>query len=220
MNRSRIVLAALLVAGLVAGSAQAASLAVNGTAALGGTSNGLEVDTDVSPTVGAYVISLEPDGEDHFLVRFRLKVPTSFSMPQTGGGNYFRIMNFRRAINPAVVLVVFLKRSVGNGNYRINLWYRSDAAGFLNGGEFFFAQSTNQPDKLIEIEYTQGTGSGNGELNAKVNDAVQTGYPKTNLDNDDMPIDEVYMGFIYNAGDAATASLSGSYYMDEYESYR
>jgi hypothetical protein len=218
MNRRpmRFLIAAMLVAGPSAAFAVANSLAVDHTAALNGTSFGLHVTVNDHTASGVYVVSDEPNNESHFLVRFWLKPGPDLSLPQTANANYFRILNFRRVTGPNVDLVVFLKRSVSNGNYRINVWYRADSGAFANAGEFFLTLASGPVAQQIEIEYTKSDGSNNGQIIARKGGVVQ--FTKSGLVNAQMPVDEVFFGYIQNSGDAA--NVHGSFYLDEYESYR
>ena len=110
-----------------------------------------------------------------------------------------------------------IKRAVGTGNYRINAWIKNDAGAFQNAGEFFLTGGASPQPQLIEFEYTQGDGSGNGRLIARKGGAQQFDTLAT-LDNDTWPLGMVRLGFVQNAQDLAVAN--GPIAIDEFESYR
>ena len=210
---------AVLLALVAMPASAASSLAVNNAAALNGTNFGLQVNVDNGAgSNDAYVLSDHPVDESHILFRFWIKPMPGFSLSQTANSNFIRIgYGIKDSGAQGVRLVIFLKRSVANGNYRINVWTRNDANVFQNAGEFFLTGSAAPVAQQIEFEYTKGTGSNNGQLIARKGGVVQ--FTTTNIDNDLSPIGKVRMGFIYSPTDT-TAIATGPVAFDEYESYR
>jgi hypothetical protein len=210
---------AMLLALAALPASAASSLAVNSTAAMNSTNFGLQVNVDNSGAGNsAYVESDHPVDEDHILFRFWIRPMPGFSLSQTPNSNFIRIAyGVKDSGTQGVRLVVFLKKSVANGNYRINVWTRNDANVFQNAGEFFLTSGVTPTAQQIEFEYTQGTGSNNGQLIARKGGVVQ--FTTNNIDNDASPIGKVRLGFIYSPTDT-TAVASGPIAYDEYESYR
>lgn len=217
LKRLVVVAAVLAVVGALPAVALS-TLAVNASAALNSTSFGLQVNVDSPSADSAFVTSDHPSDETHYLMRMRFKPGPGFTMTQTANANYIRIAQLRRDVGTSnVCMVVFLKRSVANGNYRINVWYRKDTTVFGNAGEFFLTTFGAPVEKQLEFEYTRGNGSNNGRIIARL-DGVQQFDTGAVLDNDNYPIGKLDMGYLYSATDTATAT--GPLYEDEVETYR
>lgn len=218
MNKKLMAFGILGVLAAAAPMSAASSLAVNNACALGGTNFGLQTTVNLTGPASAFVTSDHPNEEEHYLMRFRFKPGAGFTMSQTANSNYIRIAQTRRDTGSNNVgVVVFLKRSVANGNYRINVWYRRDNGTFGNAGEFFLTTFGAPVEKLLEFEIQQGTGSNNGSIIARL-DGVQQ-FNTTGLDFDDVyPVGKLDLGHLYSGTDTATAS--GTICSDEFESYR
>ena len=210
---------ALLLALVAMPTFAASSLTVNNAAALNSTNFGLQVTVDNGAgSNSAYVLSDHPLDESHILFRFWIKPMPGFSLAQTANANFIRIAyGSKDTAGQAIRMVIFLKKSVVAGNYRINVWLRNDSNVFFNAGEFFLTGGAAPTAQQIEFEYTQGTGTNNGSLIARKGGSQQ--FAATGLDTDLSPIGKVQIGFQYSPTDTI-AIATGNIAFDEYESYR
>jgi len=212
---------ALLLALVATPTYAASALAVNNAAAMNGTNFGLQVaiDNTLAGSNSAYVESDHPIDESHILFRFWIKPMPGFVLSQTANANFIRIAyGVRDTGTQAIRMVIFAKKSVVAGNYRINVWMRNDSNNFFNAGEYFLTSGATPQPQQIEFEYTQGTGSNNGRLIARKGGVQQFDTGAT-LDTDLSPIGKVRLGFLYSPTDTI-ATVQGSVAFDEYESYR
>lgn len=212
MSRSLLILA---VAALLAPAAFAQnSLAVNNAAALNGTSFGLEVSLDGSTNSVFVEESDLTNDETVYRGQFWLD-PNSLSMAAgsrfaaivirtDGGGNIGRLQ---------------LNRNAADTSYRVRYQHRNAAGDYVgtrlggNGTKFI---SIGDNPVLVTFEATIG-GGGVGFIQITVDDngtvTTHERGPFGNAANGD--IDAVRAG-----ARGTSAALNGSYYFDEFESFR
>jgi hypothetical protein len=217
MSRLRITFLAAAVLLLSATGAFAANgISVQGAAAQNGTSFGLQVNLDGSTNL-AYVLSEHPVAESHYLLRFWLQPATMLNL---GLDTAVRIGQISDETAGAIV-VVFLRHddpAAGGDTYRINTWVKEDSGTFRFGGGHFLSFDNNPTPRQIEIEWTQATapGANNGALTV-----TRVGGPTStisDIDNDTHAVDRAFWGIMAPGG--ANMTGAGSFYFDEYESYR
>lgn len=191
-----------------------AAAAINSTGtACGGQPCGLQVNV-VDNTSDAYVQSDHPNGEKTFTARFWID-PTNFNIPLVAGSNSHRFMRFNNQ-GCCQLVIGFLTRSTGSGNFRTIWWGRNDALTFqLLAAQFLTSGVTPTPQHL-EVTWTAASapGANDGSFTlTNLGSAASTG--RNDLDNDTQEIDRVQVGTFVGSG-----SGTGNYYFDEYESFR
>lgn len=186
------------------------SLAVNPTAALGGSSFGLEVTVDNGGD--AYVQSDHPDQETTYTMRFRIRVPNDFSIPM---GQYIRILRTNDTLGQNLIL--FLGRDAAN-QYRMAAWANDDGGTWRNCGPGIFLDFPGAPvDREIELTYSSSTapGANNGTVTLTKIGTAQVST-RSNLDTDTRVINRTRVGVF----DAAAIGATGTYHFDTFSSFR
>jgi len=198
----------LIGVGLLVSTAGAATLAVNGTAAMNGTNYGMEVTMD-GTTTNAFVKDETPDGETVYRAQFWFDVNTWDGI-DTDWVFISRTADETLWYAPYQVLMV--KKM---GLWRI--WLRAQN----NTGVVRFTNRINlQPGSpsLLQIEWQQGDTPGalSGDVTLTVIDGYAVGSSvSTGLNNSTIVVDSVTMGAMQ-----PKATQTGSLYFDEFESYR
>ncbi len=199
----------LPMAGLVMLFAASGALATNGLevtpdAAIAGV-YGLEVLVDGSANA-AYVADTHPTAEAAYRASFRIG-HNNLSMSE---GSSHAVFLGRMANGQGNVLRLFMSQR--GGNYKLRCWWKKDG-----GGTGFCGQLTFAPvNTRITVEWAQSTGPGdnNGIIRLFKGDVLKV--ERTNLDNDTYVIDTVRLGL----PQGATATTSGSFYLDDFTSFR
>lgn len=209
IRRSALILAALSL--LLAGAAQAQnSVAVTGAAAMNGTNFGLEVSLDGASTNLAYVQDDTPTDETVYRASFWVNA------------NNLGMALFQR-------FPIFLGRDDANGNvlrlqlhyngnnHRLRLQIRKNNGDWVQAREMgdtgpqFLAIGSDTPrDVLIEARY-ENSNMGFVRLVANGRTFFKEGYQAGNYE-----IDHIRFGATRNL----TAALNGSFYLDEFQSFR
>ncbi|KAB2966010.1 MAG: hypothetical protein F9K18_06120 [Thermoanaerobaculia bacterium] len=210
-NKVLLVLAAAVV--LSAGAALAQNtLTVNNTAALGGTTFGMDISIAAAATNSVYVQSDHPNAETHLLMKWRMNLVAT-TAPISGGGRNLRFLLVRDETAARNHLILFAQRQQ-TGNWRLAAW-TWDTVGntyVFAGGHFLSAYATNL-DLQEECDWTPG--AGNGTLTCT---RVGSAFTFTNatLNNGGLVGDTIRTGFL----DFDAFNSVGHVYFDEYEFYR
>ncbi len=184
-------------------------------AALGGSHYGLVVKI-VDSASNAYVESADPDGERTFTARFWLD-PSKLDIPLVAGQNNVSILRAR--MNGCCQHVnLFISRSLRTGDYRLNAWVREGSGGFLHfGAGILLTSGTDPGPSKVQLEWRAATGpDAEDGLIGLTNLSTAESDHRRNLDNHAFVIDSVLIGTFTTANGGAT----GSYFFDEYESFR
>lgn len=214
------VLMALCVLALVAGSASASSLAVNGAAALEGT-YGLAVTVD-NTGVNAYVEDETPDGETIYRASFLVDVNDTFTLATaTTNGNNFITVGQTLSPNPQAPTPVwvpslrlyFMNRTVApHCRARLGV-YSNINARLLAAPVGIDCNGTVE----LTIEWTAGaSGTGLARLTS-VSPVIGTRVGEKLLSNHLLTVDTFRMG---HAVGTPPETISGTMYFDSFESYR
>ncbi|MBP7588724.1 MAG: hypothetical protein KBA72_12295 [Thermoanaerobaculia bacterium] len=209
---------ALLLSFALAGSASAAnSLAVTAGAALNGTNFGLAVSTDGSAN-NVFVQSDHPTDETHYLIRFWLNPSTVSIDPNTS----IRIGAIGDDGAAGQHVVFFLRHDVpvaGTPQYTVNAWRKDDAGTFVFANNLFHTFVSGAAARQYEFEWTRSTGVNTNDGSFRMTRLNPTVVTKTNsnLDNDTLQADNIRIGILSGSG---VNGNSGSFFFDEFESYR
>ena len=203
-KRSILVPLAALAMIFGAGSAFANSLDVNNAAAIGGTF-GLEVITD-STSTPAFVATTAPDGEVVVRGEFRIR-HNNLSM-DNGTGHV--VLMGRNGPAPVVNnLRLFMRRA--NDEYKITFRAKKDGPGTA------FCGKTTMAALGLRVGFelvSASPGMSNGECRLIRNGVVV--FNRTDLENETQDID----AFRFGAVNGVSATTSGSYYLDDFSSFR
>lgn len=222
-------IAGILVLSLVlcsAASWAAPSLAVTAGAALNGTSFGLAVNFDNSAG-NAYVETLHPTDETHYLARFWLH-PGNVSIDPGVSVRFGAIGDDTQGQH----IILFLKHdnAVATAQYQMNFWFKDKAlsGAYRFGGATYLSDVSTPCARQYEVEWTADTlagTSGNGTLVVRrLADAGSCGSGAlvtrtvSNMDTDGWQIDNARFGTL-NGAQSANGN-SGAIRFDEFESYR
>ena len=201
-----LVVAAALV--LCTATANAASIAVNGAAAMNGTNFGLEVtyagDTDVG-----YVRDNTPDAETTFRGSFWLDPNT---WDNGGVRNSHVILSGNGQGGLAVMRVYLLQQP--NGKRRVRIYCREDNGIFAKSTNITLGTTGAEPPRKLDFEMI--TGAGDGSCMLKRSGGAEPTVTLDNLDNDTHDIRSARFGAVVSVD----ATSTGSIYLDEYESFR
>jgi hypothetical protein len=220
-----LVLALVLTTGV---TAQANSLTVNASAAMGGSVGtacggspcGLQVNVTNADQTAAYVETDHPVAEKHYDVTFMLN-PAAMTMSGTPGLNHFIFGKlFRQAQPQAQHTFIYLKRNNTNTAYRLAVLTRKDNSQFVFCGEFFLGNSPTPPDRQIRVVWVGAWAPGANDGFCKV---YRDGNPTPtvqalNIDNDTYQVD--YARFGLPTGPDVDAGTFGSFNFDEFVSVR
>ncbi len=212
LSRSLLILA---VAALVAPAAFAQNtLAVNNAAALNGTNFGLEVSMDGS-TNSVFVAESDLTNDESI---YRASFWVDFNAIDIDPGQRFAAVFVRNAAGLNIGRFQMARRS-DDGSYRVRYQHRNSVGDFvgtqLNGNGKRFIDVSGGP-LFVTLEVTIGNGS-TGRIEITVDDGgTETNHfrgPFGNLPNGN--IEEVRAG-----GRGLGPQVVGSYYFDEFESFR
>lgn len=217
MSKYLKVFAVALVA-MVAGTAMAANnVTVNAGAALNGTNYGLEVNIEDNAT-STYVVSEHPTDEKVFRALFWINPANLADVSDVPGNNWFRFFAAADDTNGQHI-VLFLKKSIANRNWRVTVYKRKNNGYFEMAGEFFWTLGSDPQPFQMQVEWSAADpGLQNGYISVtKVSNG--TGITFNTADDSNFEVDKVLIGFL-NYDNFDPGASGGSYYFDEYESYR
>jgi len=202
------ILAALVGLALLALPASANSLAVNAAAAMNGTNYGLQV-TFTGATNNVYVLDNTPDNEPIYRCQFWMDFNT-FAAPDSTWWVVARATE-ETAIRSAFQVLALQKW----GLYRV--WLRALTNGLA---ERFTTRINLQPGtpSLLQVEFLQSDtpGVANGFVRLSVLDGYAAGQSvEVAMNNSNFNVDNFRMGALQ-----AKTTMSGSYYLDEFASFR
>jgi hypothetical protein len=222
--RAKSILAVIVACAGASAAFAANTLSVNGTAALNGTSNGLEIEMDSTASNSVFVQSNEPNGEAQMTVIWRMKIQ---DLPSTSINpvdlRHFRFMTWNEGDGGAARKVFFLQRQP-NGNWRLAVWsWNTGTAAWQFAGGTFIGTNGSTADVHVKCSWTQATTGATGQMLCYTAEgtAAFPGTPQlntTNLTDDGTLIGSVRFGFLDFDGYPILGN--GSLYLDEYESYR
>jgi hypothetical protein len=210
MKRSTL-LAFTLVSVLSTASAFATgSIAVTNAAAMDGTTFGLAVTLTNSGGGPAYVQDATPNNEGTYRALFFLDPNT---LNGHGSQTYHTIFSGHNPGDGVAVFRVDLYQLAG-GNYRIRGACRRDDGTYARTTLITIGSTGSTPARQIQIEWGSGASSGFCTLTGLfgANPSVQV----TGVDNDTLSIRRARLGAVVGM-DAGT---DGTYWLDEFESFR
>ncbi len=209
-KRSILVLVASLVMIFGATSAFAAnSLTVNTDAAIVGF-YGLEVLVDGSSNA-AFVASTEPTDETVYRASFRI-AHNNIGMDD----NNVHAIFMGREVGNGNILRLFMKR-IGS-NYKIRCRFKRDAV--AGGGTGYCGQFNFAPiNTFLTIEWAAATGPGNNDGTIKLTKGTTVQFNKTNAPTSEYEIDTARLG-VPQGVPATSSTTSGSFYLDDFSSFR
>ncbi len=188
-------------------------VAVAEKAALGGSNYGLVVKFENSANE-PYVESTEPDGERTFTARFWFD-PSQLDIAPVADHNSFIILRAGMDLGHFHVLL-YLSRSLRADSYRLDAWVFEENS-FSVGASIFLTSRTAPVPAQIQLEWRAATGTDAEDGLIRLTH-LGTGESdvRRDLDNHGYVIDSVQIGAfgIYQVG------VTGSYFFDQYESFR
>ncbi len=225
-----MILIAIIAALALAGSASADSLAVNATAAMGGTSFGLQVDHN--NTSATYVQDNSPTGESTYRASFLFNAASFTGQSINMRQELFRTLGLNPnpgvgscPVNPASTISMirlWLYQTGGSGqNSNLQLWSAGNQCG--QRGTTRFPINNNQ-DYRVCIEWTTGaTNTGLlalwvGSPGAACPTSGDPAWRTSPMTNSLTFIDFIRMGTPSTNG--FSAGESATLYFDEFESFR
>jgi hypothetical protein len=214
----RLVIATAVLALVCTGPAMAANnLQVNATAAMNGTNYGLEVNIEDNATA-TYVVSEHPDNEKVFRAVFWVNPANLANVSTVPATNWFRFFAAADDANGQHI-VLFLKKSLLQQNWRVTAYKKANNGFFQFAGEMFWCSGASPAPFQMQVEWTAADpGMSNGVLTV-TKLANGTNFSYTTADDSNFEVDKTLVGFLnYDAFDPGPGG--GSYYFDEYESYR
>jgi hypothetical protein len=210
MKRSiQLVLVAAAALVLSAATANAASIAVNNAAAMNGTNFGMEVT--LNDTAPAYVLDSTPNAETTYRGSFWLDPNT---WDTQGIRNSHVIFSGNGQGGVAVLRVYMLFNPAGATARRVRIWCKEDNGVFAKSTNITLGPIGAEPPRKLDFEMITGPGTGSCTLTRSGGSAPSVSL--TNLDNDTWDIRTGRLGAITSVD----AVSSGSYYLDEFESFR
>ena len=209
MKRSKVFLATMLLAGLVAGGAHAASLDVNGTAALVG-SFGLEVQF-AGDTQVAYVQDDTPANETVYRASFQMD-PTNLNL---GANDRFTVLFGRDQDQSTGTLRLEMRRNATNRMRLMGAVKKNDGTFSVTNNPVKWLVVGNQPIGIMVEAVFEFGASGGGSI--KVTRLDTNGSTMNDgINNGNFNLDLVRFG----APRDVDAGTTGSLYLDEFESFR
>ncbi len=204
-KRSILVLVASLALMFSAANAFADnSLDVNANAAIVG-NFGLEVLVDGSLNA-VYVADTSPADETVYRVEFRV----GHNNITMDNGSFHHLFMGRQGGGVGNVVRITMQRL--NDEYKLIARVTRDGAGTYFAGKFTFAPVNTR----VGFDWVASSGANDGVFRLRKGDNVQ--FERTDLDNDTFEIDTARFGLPKATGSIATTS--GSYYLDDFSSFR
>jgi hypothetical protein len=206
------------VAGLLVASAALAenTLAVTSTAALQGTTRGLQVTCDPAGTKSVYVQTSHPALEKHYKASFFLRL----NGLNLTAGQRVRIARLQTNLGERVRVLL---RKASNGDFYLDLQYRDEAmATFATRGLLLTTAAAKNATRKVVLEWNSDTSNGAGDGFIKLSRSTTsfTTFSTATvsaIDNDTMRIDAMRIGLLANWAGCATKS---SFHFDEFVSVR
>ena len=152
------------------------------------------------------------------MARFWINPANLANVSTVPSHNWFRFFIGADDVNGQHV-VLFLKKSILQQNWRVSAWVKKNNGYFAFAGEMFWCSGAAPLPFEMEVEWTAADpGMQNGQLTVtKLANGSNINY--TTADNSDYQIDKVLVGFLnYDLFDPGPGG--GSYYFDEYVSTR
>lgn len=234
MRKPLVLLAALIIVGSAFPASAANTLEVTAGAALFGTNFGLAVTSDLSSN-DVYVSDTSPNNEALYRFSFRI-FPGTMTAPSNVQGGY--LIGFVETTTGSECgstckpwsIPIYLRRQ--NQYWTIQTNTRNNNNSFPtweNATKICGDPSTTIPCSSfaygvkIEIEYKAASapGANDGYMTVKRNGVLQRTF--SNLDNDERLVKSIRWGAIFQGtfnNTPAPEGSGGTYYFDEFESYR
>ena len=189
---------------------------------LNATEYSLSINVDPAAANPVFVQSDHPDGEDHLLLRFWLKVD-ALQAPATGPGRNFRLLNVGDddfVATPHKIL--FLQRqSAGVVHaWRFLAWTYTNGGTYEFVGSFFLNNYAGALERQIECEWTKATAPSNGSFGCfRVDSPGNQTFERTDINDSNFLGDYVQVG-LFDFDGFPGAAAAGALKFDEYQSYR
>lgn len=191
----------------------AATLTVNNSAAMNGTTFGLQVTLDGAAGGPAYVQDATPANEATFRGLFWLQPRT---LVNTSGN--FREHTVYSIHNPGdgvAVVRVDMRKLDPSGTVRVRAVCREDDGSYQRTAFISLGAAGSEPERQVVLEWANGAGTGFCRITRQANGGTLT-EEVLNLDNDTLSIKRARLGAVVGID----AQLSGNYDVDQYESFR
>ncbi len=152
-----------------------------------------------------HLVDETPDGEKNYWAIYRINLdPLTLALGEDIG----QFVGFRSTGVPEFRVV--LRRNAAPAENRLVIQARDNVA----GGLVEFPEELTVPAGYNFVNVWWRTGDGKGQFMVSVNGAPSIGF--VNLENGTGRIDEVKVGFV----DGTSATTTGSYYLDDFSSFR
>jgi hypothetical protein len=192
------------------------SLVVNSTAALNGTTKGLQVTCDPVGTKAVYVQTDQPASEKHYKASFFLRVA---GLNLKSGGT-IRIAHLLTNLGDRVRLNL---RRTSNGDVYLDLYWRTEGmTSFSKKALLLTPSAQNNTTRKVVLEWQTDTSNGasNGFIKlsrSTTNFSTFNTVAVTAIDNDTMRVDAMRIGLLATWNNCATKS---AFHFDEFDSVR
>ena len=208
----------LVIAGLLLASAAVAenSLVVNSTAALNGTTKGLQVTCDPVGTKAVYVQTNQPALEKHYKASFFLRVN---GLNLKSGAN-IRIAHLLTNLGDRVRLNL---RRASNGDIYLDLQYRDEVqSAFATKPLLLTTSAAKSTTRKVVLEWQSDSANGTSDGFIKLsrsttNFTTFSTVTVSAINNETMRIDAMRIGLLANWKSCATKT---AYHFDEFDSVR
>ena len=208
----------LALAGLFLASAAIAenSLVVNSTAALNGTTKGLQVTCDPAGTKAVYVQTDQPASEKHYKATFFLRA-NNIALKS---GTSIRIAHLQTNLGNRVFVDM---RRASNGDIYLDLSWRTEGMGSFSKKSLLFtpaAAKSATRKVMLEWQTDNSNGATNGFIKlsrSTSNFSTFSTVSATAIDNDTMRIDAMRIGLLARW---SSCSSKTSFHFDEFDSIR
>jgi hypothetical protein len=216
--RNQIKTVLVVLVAMAAGTAMAANgVQVNAAAAMDGTNYGMEVVIEDNAT-STYVVSEHASDEKVFRALFWINPANLANVSAVPGTTWFR---FFAAADDSLGqhIVLFLKKSVQQRNWRVTVYKKQNNGFFVFAGEFFWCSGAAPAPFQMQVEWTAADVGMNNGMVSVTKLADGTGITFSSANDSNFEVDKVFAGFL-NFDSFDPGAGGGSYYFDEYESYR
>lgn len=191
----------------------AATLTVNNSAAMNGTTFGLQVSLNGAAGGPAYVQDSTPANEATFRALFWLQPRTLVNTAGT-----FREHTIYSIHNPGdgvAVVRVDMRKLDPSGTVRVRAACRRDDGSYVRTAFLSLGTAGAEPERQIVLEWANGAGTGFCRITRQGNGGTISAE-ELGIDNDTLSIKRARLGAVVSID----ALLSGNYDVDGYESFR